>query len=267
MYLIPLILFIIIPNDYSNLSPFLVPEQQSSLSIRNTFLLIEYIKLENQLENIIKSPVYDVILLLTVLCEFIIPFILRHFYPGYKSNMMVMSALGSTDSPCHIFYNAWLIYLGCFFLLTSCLYYKKEKALYPVLSVFILLSIGAFAIGAGLISGIFRVNGSKETITMSSLIHGFASALGFVALLFFPLWKGIISFKERSIKEGTIDITAFIFALLFFICFILGDKEQFKNTIFKYEGLYERLALFFMYVPFIYDSVVSLHPLSTVFSL
>ena len=41
-------------------------------------------------------------------------------------------------------------------------------------------------------------------------------------------------------------------------CFIMGDKEQFQNTVLKYEGLWERLSLLCMYIPLTYKAVHNL---------
>lgn len=165
---------------------------------------------------------------------------------------MVMSALGSPQSPVRLIYNVWLIWLGGFLLFVAVVYYLSTKAEFPILSVLMLFSIVFFAVGAGLISGIFSVNETKDIITTASKIHGVSAAIGFITLLFFPLLNGIISFKQDNAVWGFVDIIAFILSLVFFICFIMGDKEQFKNTILGYEGLWERLSLFFMYVPFIH---------------
>ena len=132
------------------------------------------------------------------------------------------------------------------------------RARFPVLAVFMLLSIGIFAVGAGLISGFFSVNESKDIITTASKIHGVGAAIGFMALLFFSLLNGIVSVKQKDIIGSVISISSFFLALAFFICFIIGDKEQFQNTILKYEGLWERLTLFCMYVPFIYRAIGSI---------
>ena len=132
------------------------------------------------------------------------------------------------------------------------------RARFPVLAVFMLLSIGIFAVGAGLISGFFSVNESKDIITTASKIHGVGAAIGFMALLFFPLLNGIVSFKQKDIMEGIIGISLFVLSLIFFACFVMGDKEQFQNTIMKYEGLWERLTLFCLYIPFIYKTMSNL---------
>ena len=87
---------------------------------------------------------------------------------------------------------------------------------------------------------------------MSSRIHDAGAAIGFIAFLFFPLLYGILSFQQKDRIGGFISICSFVLSLVSFACFVMGDKEQFQGTILKYEGLWERLALFCMYVPFLY---------------
>lgn len=210
------------------------------------------------MRNIADNRGFNTILLFTIMGEFIVPWILKQFYSEYNGKIMVMSALGSPQSPVRRIYNLWLVWLGGFLTYTAWVYFEATRVEFPVLSVFILLSIVFFAVGAGLISGVFSVNESKEIVTTDSKIHGAGAAIGFMALLFFPLLNGIVSFKQKDIIEGIISITSFVFALIFFACFVMGDKEQFQNTILKYEGLWERLTLFCLYIPFIYKTIRNL---------
>lgn len=207
------------------------------------------------MENLINNKIYWFLLLVTVIGEFLIPYILKHFYDGYSSTMQVMSVLGSPQSPVRLFYNLWLIWLGIFLIITAIIFFLSLRSDFPVLSVLIFLSVILFAIGAGLISGIFSVNESKDIASVASLIHGICASIGFMALLFFPLLNGIIAFKQKDIIQGITSIGSFILSLIFFIFFIMGDKEQFQNTFLKYEGLWERFTLFFMYIPFVYKSI------------
>lgn len=210
------------------------------------------------METLINSKIYWTLLLITIMGEFFVPWILEQFYAEYNGMIMVMSALGSPQSPVRLVYNLWLIWLGVFLAFTAGAYFLSLRVKFPVLAVFILLSIGIFAVGAGLISGFFSVNESKDIVTTASKIHGVGAAIGFMVLLFFPLLNGIISFKQKDIIEGIISISSFILSLVFFTCFIMGDKVQFQNTCLKYEGLWERFTLFCMYVPFIYKSIANL---------
>ena len=210
------------------------------------------------MRNIAGNRVFNMILLFTIIGEFIVPWILERFYSEYNGKIMVMSVLGSPQSPVRLVYNIWLIWLGGFLAYTACVYFLSLRAKFPVLAVFMLLSIGIFAVGAGLISGFFSVNESKDIVTTASKIHGIGAAIGFVALLLFPLLNGIVAFKQNGMVEGIISISSFVLSLIFFACFVMGDKEQFQNTLLKYEGLWERLTLFCMYIPFVYKSMRSL---------
>lgn len=210
------------------------------------------------MKNIADNRFFNMILLFTIIGEFIVPWILEQFYSEYNGMKMVMSVLGSLQSPVRLVYNLWLVWLGGFLAYTAGVYFMSFRANFPVLAVFMLLSIGFFAVGAELLSGFFSVNESKYIVTTASKIHGISAAIGFMALLLFPLLNGIVSFKQNGTLEGIISISSFVLSLIFFACFVMGDKEQFQNTPLKYEGLWERLTLFCMYIPFVYKSMSNL---------
>ena len=199
------------------------------------------------MKNIADNRFFNMILLFTIIGEFIVPWILEQFYSEYNGMKMVMSVLGSPQSPVRLVYNLWLVWLGGFLAYTAGVYFMSFRAKFPVLAVFMLLSIGFFSI-----------NESKYIVTTASKIHGISAAIGFMALLLFPLLNGIVSFKQNDTAEGIISISSFVLSLIFFACFVMGDKEQFQNTPLRYEGLWERLTLFCMYIPFVYKSMSNL---------
>ena len=210
------------------------------------------------MNSFFESKLFYIILLATILGEFLLPWILGHFYKGYDGRTTVMSALGSPESPVRVIYNVWLVWLGVFLLAASFALYREIRTVSVGLSLMTLVSVCVFAIGAGILAGLFSVNESKDKVTVASRIHGVGSALGFMTLLFFPLLQGIYGFMSGRMIKGAVCVTAFVLALLFFVFFIMGDKERFQKTVFAYEGLWERLSLFFMYVPFLYLSVENL---------
>ena len=164
--------------------------------------------------NIADTRFFNIILLFTIIGEFVVPWILEQFYSEYNGKIMVMSALGSPQSPVRLIYNLWLIWLGGFLAYTACAYFLSLRARFPVLAVFMLLSIGIFAVGAGFISGFFSVNESKDIVTTASKIHGVGAAIGFMALLLFPLLNGIVSFKQKDTTQGIISISSFVLSLV-----------------------------------------------------
>lgn len=210
------------------------------------------------MRNMIDNRLFNMILLFTIIGEFFLPWILEQFYAEYNGKIMVMSALGSPRSPVRFVYNLWLVWLGGFLIFTASAYFLSLRVKFPILAFFMLFSIGIFAVGAGLISGFFSVNESKDIVTTASKIHGVGAAIGFMSLLFFPLLNGIISWKQKDIIGAIISISSFVLSLVFFACFVMGDKEQFQNTFLKYEGLWERFTLFCIYVPFLYRAIGSL---------
>lgn len=207
------------------------------------------------MKSIADSRLFYILLLFTVCGEFFLPAVLARFYSGYDGKFMALSALGSPQSPVRFIYNAWLLWTGCFFTFTAWAYFEQTRTVFPVLSVLLLVSIGIFAIGAGILSGIFSVNESREVITTASQVHGVSAATGFIALLFFPLLDGIAAFRQKDIPAGILGILSFAFALVFFVCFVMGDHPPFQNTVLRYEGCWERLTLFCMYIPFVYRSL------------
>ena len=207
---------------------------------------------------LINHPIINLLLLITITGEFVVPWILKHFYPKYDAKTTDMSVLGSPESPVRTIYNAWLVWLGSFLLLIACLLFAEIKKISTALAILTLISVAVFAIGAGILSGLFSVNESKAKITLASKIHGAGSAIGFMSLLFFPLLRSLLAFKTNDVIQGVICALSFALAILFFVFFILGDKEHLKETVFSYEGLWERMCLFFMYVPFLYDAIINL---------
>lgn len=201
------------------------------------------------------NSIFNIALLITILGEFLLPWILKHFYKDYNSKTMVMSVLGSPESPVKRIYNIWLIWLGVFLLVVALALFREIKQTSYILAVLTFISVSVFAVGAGILAGLFSVNESKATVTFASKIHGFGSAMGFMMLLFFPLLRSVAAFTSGDFLQGVVCISSFVLATLFFVFFIMGDKEEFKNTIFSYEGLWERLSLFFMYVPFLYIAI------------
>lgn len=170
--------------------------------------------------------IFYILLLITIIGEFFLPWILKHFYKNYDSRKMVMSALGSPESPVRKIYNVWLVWLGIFLVVVSFVLFSDIKKVSMVLAVLTAASVMVFAIGAGILSGIFSVNESKEVVTTASKIHGAGAAIGFMMLLFFPLLYGIVSFKTGDKMQGVVCISAFVMALVFLYSLLWEIKKS-----------------------------------------
>lgn len=211
-----------------------------------------------ELAGFLHNKIYGAILLAVIAGEFLLPFVLRHFYPGYDWKTMAMSALGNPQSPVRGIYNLWLVWLGSFLGFTALVFCADAWKTSRTLALLELLVISVFAIGAGLLAGIFHVGETKGDASWAAKIHGAGSAVGFMALLFFPLLESILAFRRGETALAGVSLAAFLLALVCFTLFVMGDKSRFQNTVIACEGLWERAALLFMYMPFVFRAVNAL---------
>lgn len=188
-------------------------------------------------------------LIVAILGEMIVPFVLALFYKGYKHRTMVISSLGNEKSPVRTAFNAWMLLAGVLFLLATPTIYKYYRAGAKWPTILLVGFIGVFAIGACIFSCFFSVNESKDVVTLASNIHGFGSAIGFMLMLFVPLLLAILSFKRSENIIGIIDAITFVLGLVSFVLFVMADKPEFQNSVIAQEGLWQRVNLFFMYLP------------------
>ena len=64
------------------------------------------------------------------------------------------------------------------------------------------------------------------------------------------------TFKNDERLIGVLSIICFIIALVFFVLFVMSDKPEFSATVVNNEGLWQRLNLVFMYLPFVIAAVI-----------
>lgn len=198
--------------------------------------------------------------------DLILPFLLAPTYQGYDHLAQVMSALGNSKAPLHMFYNIWLIVLGAIMLLCNFKLYPiiAEKSNLIAMMFFAIICI--YAIGACILSGLFPVGETKELTTISARIHGYSSAIGFMLLAFAPLFTGLYFFKIPNGFLGVFSFICFAFSLLCFVLFVMADKPAYQGSIIAFEGLWQRLSLLCMYLPIIALCVTKNHdsfPLKT----
>ena len=198
-------------------------------------------------------------LLAAMLGDVMVSLVLPIFYKDYNCMKMSISALGNPQSPVRIPFNIWMLIEGLLFLIAipaiHQLYHPVSSGLTYTVIAFTIL----FAVGACIFTCFFSVNENKEIVTVASQIHGIGSVIGFMLFLFVPLLLAILSFKAGERSFGIVCIISFIIAMVFFVLFVMSDKPEFAGTIIENEGLWQRLNLVFMYLPFVLVSIKQIH--------
>lgn len=204
-----------------------------------------------------KNNVLDYLPLFLAL-DLIIPFLLAPTYKGYNHITQVMSVLGNHKAPLHWLYNIWLVLLGVILFMSSFQIYFVTVKISNMISIILSAIVAIYAIGGCILSGIFSVGETKTLETLSAKIHGYGSVIGFLFLALAPLFIGIYFFKVQNWLFGISSLGCFIFTLIFFVLFVLADKQIYQGTFIASEGLWQRLSLLFMYLSLILLSLSQL---------
>lgn len=198
-----------------------------------------------------KMKTLSTIILIVLVLDIIIPFLLAIPYKGYKHTTTVMSVLGAKESPLHLIYNVWTIISGCIFILFGYVVYQRYGDSHKGLCIAIWVLFILYGLGCEIISGIFPVNENANDRTVSSIIHGIGSVIGFMALLVVPLLLGIVQLRTKENIVGIVSIASFILSFIAFTLFVMSDKPTFENTVLALTGLWQRFAMYMMYIPLI----------------
>ena len=197
-----------------------------------------------------------IFILIAMVGDLLVSFILSMFYGEYNNLKMSISALGNPSSPVRLPFNIWMLIEGILFLLALPAINNAFRSISGGITNTLLIFIAFFAVGACIFTCFFSVNESKDVVTIASKIHGAGSVIGFMLFLFVPLLLGILYYKEQNRIMGTVSIVSFAAALIFFVLFVMSDKQEFKDTIIDNEGLWQRLNLAFMYLPVAITAIV-----------
>ena len=187
--------------------------------------------------------------------DIIVSMVLPLFYKSYEWTKMSISALGNPASPVSLPFNIWMLIEGVLFLFSVPEIYKAYNSVSAGITNDMIVFVIIFAVGACIFTCFFSVNESKDVVTLASKIHGAGSVIGFMLFLFAPLLLATLSFRNDERMIGVLSIICFIIALVFFALFVMSDKPEFSATMIYNEGLWQRLNLLFMYLPFVIVAV------------
>jgi hypothetical membrane protein len=194
------------------------------------------------------SLIFLLVGLIATLGDFVVPYLLGKRYPNYSNFKDTISTLGTNKSPVKKYLSYSLITTGSLLLIFSVGHififstYSWQYILY-------VLGIAVFGIGS-ILAGIFPedIRGSGETT--SGKIHGISSGLGFICLIFSPLWMFLI-LDNNGLR--IFNILFFTLGLLSFIAFMVSYKRD------GLTGLWQRVNMVTLYLPLMINySILSL---------
>lgn len=187
-----------------------------------------------------------IIIIISLLIDNILPFIIAPFYKTYKHKSDLLSILGSKESPVKNVYNIWCILSGLLFCIFGIIIYINDSNTNSL--IILILSI-LYGLGCEIISGLSPISENIEDRSISTVVHGIGSVIGFMALLFIPFFIALDLANNRL--ESLIGFLCFSFDIISFCLFVMSDKPRFKKSFVSYMGLWQRLTIVFCYIPII----------------
>lgn len=190
-------------------------------------------------------------LVLAVISELLLPFVLGRFIFGYDQIEMLISNFGENGMPTKLVFKLWEVFNGGLFILSAPAFYKRFCSMSHNLAIWVSVCIILFGIGDCIITGLVDRATTDEQIGFAGLLHNYASGVGFVALLigtFILIW--LYKLEQKWVMVGLLPLIFFI-SSIFMILFALPKIPIISNFQVSHRGLWQRLNLFFLYLPFL----------------
>jgi hypothetical membrane protein len=187
-----------------------------------------------------KIDFYLIILIFASIADLFVPVTIATKYKGYNHFYDTISSLGTTISPVRKYQCLNLIIVGLLFVIFSvgqALSFDHMKWSH----ILFILGIVLFGIGT-ILAGIFPEDPQGFKETASGKAHGISSGIGFIFLIFNPLWAVWI---EELARLRTFNKIFFPLAVLTFVLFMLSEKRN--SGILKFTGLFQRINLAILY--------------------
>ncbi|BCA85617.1 membrane protein [Enterococcus saigonensis] len=198
------------------------------------------------------------LLLLAIISEIALPFILAKYYPNYSQINDLISTFGETGSPTKSAFKIWEIINGVLFVSSAPAIFERFKETNPQLAFVLSIMVVLFGIGDCIITGVFDRAANSSEVDFTSLLHNYASGAGFVALLIGTLLLFLLYRQESNFPMTVLLPFIFVAALIFMFLFAMPKIPIISQFQVSHRGLWQRLNLWFLYLPYFISALQSL---------
>lgn len=174
--------------------------------------------------------------------DFLVTIGLGFFYPGYNHLALVMSELGTAQSPVAFWMSLWWVVFGVLFL-TFAAGFALAFADGGKSALIAALLMALFGLGAGVGAGLFPMDAAGSQPTRAGELHDLFAGIGFSTIAFVPLASSAMFPRRRASKMYWLSMGAFVLGLVFFALFVISEDVPAARGILSYTGLWQRLFL------------------------
>lgn len=198
------------------------------------------------------------LIILAVISELVLPFVLGPYIKGYSQVEMLISTFGETGMKTKTAFKVWEIINGCLFILGAPALYARFAPTNSRLAFWTAICVALFGLGDCIITGIVDRANSATEVDFTTLLHNYASGAGFVALLVGTGLLVWLYYLEHNQVMVWILIAIFILAMIFMFLFAMPKIPIINAFQVSHRGLWQRLNLLFLYLPFFIVAVGNL---------
>lgn len=179
------------------------------------------------------------LLIIALVGEFIVTFILGSYYEGYSHIGMVMSELGSSNSPVAFWMSLYWVFYGISVILFGYGFHQKyrNRSMGRIIGCFFIL----IGFGNGLGSA-FPMDSAGADVTLLGTLHNIGSGIGFLSMFAIPfiLFKFLNGNHHKKIRICLFLIQVFIITQTAFFLIMAPGSDTGMSI---YVGLWQRLYI------------------------
>ena len=180
--------------------------------------------------------------LLAFVGDFLVTIVLGLFYPNYNHLEMVMSDLGTSQSPVGAWISLWWIIGGVLFFIFA-VGFRMTFAAHRRSATAVMVLIMLFGLGAWICGGLFPMEPGGLETTLAGKLHGVCGGIGYMVIVFVPLVSLVIFPRKRVPGMYWLSIGVFVLGLVSFALFVVSEDVPSTAGILSYTGLWQRLFL------------------------
>ena len=192
------------------------------------------------------SPLF---LICAVIGDFSLPYYLGRFYSDFNQMTMIISQLGEPTSPVQNYFNNGSVVTGTLFVLASFGIYNFFQSESKRFAQIIAGAIALYVFGDCILTGLVHISESASFFSPAYFLHAAFSGISMVAMMFVPLLLACqAALKQQKVLSlfYSVCLIGSILALLLFAAYYLPVIGRWLSST---RGFWQRLSLFFLYLP------------------
>lgn len=192
------------------------------------------------------SPLF---LICAVIGDFSLPYYLGRFYSDFNQMTMIISQLGEPTSPVQNYFNNGSVVTGTLFVLASFGIYNFFQSESKRFAQIIAGAIALYGFGDCILTGLVHISESASFFSPAYFLHAAFSGISMVAMMFVPLLLACqAALKQQKVLSlfYSVCLIGSILVLLLFAAYYLPVIGRWLSST---RGFWQRLSLFFLYLP------------------